>query len=61
MKRILVSAVALGALIIGLAGPAGAGVNLTNGMNLSNGINLSNGAELGGLSLDGVILPETAE
>jgi len=32
-----------------------------NGLNLANGLNPANGVDLGGLSLDGVILPETTE
>jgi hypothetical protein len=66
MKRILVSAVALGTLIVGLAGPASAGVALLNGASLNgvvlgNGVALPNGADRGGLSLDGVILPDAAK
>jgi hypothetical protein len=60
MKSILVSTVALGALIVGLAGPAGAGASMANGLNLTNGLTLANGADRG-LNLEGVILPEAAE
>jgi hypothetical protein len=59
MKRILVSTVALGTLIVGLVGPASAGLVLGNGASL-NGVTLANGADRGGLSLDGVILPNAA-
>ena len=37
------------------------GFQLANGMVLQNGANFANGADLGGLSLEGVILPESAE
>ena len=50
MKRYILTSLALGVLFaIGSAAPASAGINLANG------------AEMGGLSLDGVILPDGAE
>jgi hypothetical protein len=38
----------------------GNGLTLSNGIKLPNGLRLSNGTEMGGLSLDGVVLPEAA-
>jgi hypothetical protein len=74
MGRFLLSALVVGALLVAsLTGPASAGrqlngTMLANGLGqngavltngLRNGTTLANGVETGGLSLTGVILPDT--
>ena len=62
MKKILFVALA----IAGISSPVVPGQAFArqaplNGLNLQNGLVLVKGADLGGLSLEGVIFPEAAE